>query len=391
MKRLSIIVMLLAPAIAGNAQQVSEVVSMFAFDLYAKTAAGNSSNFVFSPMSITPAFGMVALGARGETQKQLDATFHFQPNTSFHSELGKLQQKILKSAGDSVEICIANRAWIEKSYRVLSKYSKSLRRSYNAKIYTTDFIGNFEGSRLLINKTIQADTKDYIKDLLPQGSLDEMTRLVLTNAIYFKGKWEVSFDPKRTSARDFTLSSGEKVKCPTMLADDKFGYYVGTSYQALELNYRGSKLSLLILLPNEDTPMADFEKNLSLKLYQQAVAGLNPEKVTVLLPKFTIETSLSLKQTLSDMGMPIAFSNEANFSGISGKNDLKISDAFHKAYIEVSEEGTTAAAATAVVVAIKSMLPANTFVANRPFVYILRHKDTGAILFMGKVENPLSH
>ncbi|HPM89393.1 MAG TPA: serpin family protein [Tenuifilaceae bacterium] len=389
MKRISITLMLLAPVIPGNAQQVTEAVSMFAFDLYAKTAAGNSSNFVFSPLSITPAFGMVALGARGETQKQLDEVFHFQPTTNFHSELGKLQQKVLKSAGDSVEICMANRAWLEKSYRVLGKYSKALRRSYSAKIATADFVGNFEASRLLINKTVEADTRSYIKNLLPEGSLDEMTRLVLTNAIYFKGKWEVPFDPKRTSARNFNLSSGETVKCPTMLADDKFGYYVGTNYQALELNYRGNKLSLLILLPNEDTPMADFERNLSLQLYQQATKGLNPEKVTVLLPKFTIETSLSLKQTLSDMGMPIAFSNAANFSGISGKDDLKISDAFHKAYIEVSEEGTTAAAATAVVVAVKSMLPANTFVANRPFIYILRHKDSGAILFMGKVENPL--
>lgn len=389
MNRVVILGALLVATQTVSAQQAPESVSKFAFDLYKHISMDKGENVVFAPFSITPAFGMVTLGAKDETEKQLLQVFRFPDNQpSLHVNLGKLQRTIQHDAHSSIDISITNRVWMEKTYRVNPSYRRSLQKFYGAKVAPADFTRNPEMSREKINKTVQADTKNYIKNLLPQGSVTGVTRLVLTNAIYFKGKWAVPFDTKKTSQRNFSLSSGETVKCATMFVEDTMGYFKGDDYEALQLNYKGNNLSMLILLPNEGVKILDFEQELSYELYIDAINGLTRDKFGVYLPKFRIETGLSLKNTLSEMGMPVAFTDNADFSGISGKKDLKISDAFHKAFIEVSEEGTTAAAATAVVIAIKSMPRMNSFAANRPFVYILRHNSSNTILFMGKVENP---
>lgn len=389
MKVIGLLPFFMIVTVTCNSQQPSESVSKFAFDFYKKVSMGENENLVFSPFSITPAFGMVALGASAETEKQLSQVFYFPTNQkSFHTGLGRLNSKIEKTVGSGVEISITNRVWVEETFKINRQYKKSLQKSYGAKLVLTSFISQPEPSRKTINKSIETDTKTYIKDLLPEGSITDLTRLVLTNAIYFKGKWEKEFDPKKTTQREFTLSTGETIKCATMFVEDSMGYFTSQNYDAIHLNYKGGKLSMLVLLPNEKLKMSEFEKGLNIDLYNQTLAGLEREKVAVLLPKFKIETGLSLKKTLSEMGMPIAFTDDADLSGISGNNDLKISDAFHKAFIEVSEEGTTAAAATAVVVAMKSFIPKNEFIVNRPFIYILKHNGSNTILFMGKVENP---
>lgn len=389
MKKIAILSVILIAVVACKAQQPSESVSKFAFDLYKNVSRDKSENVVFAPFSLTPAFGMVALGAKAETAMQMSQVLYFpMSDRLFHIGMGRLQAKIQKDAESNVDICITNRVWMEETFKVNRQYKKSLQKSYKAKVALTSFINQPEPSRIKINKEIESDTKNYIKDLLPEGSITDLTRLVLTNAIYFKGKWEKEFDPKRTSQRDFKLSSGETIQCATMFVEDSMGYFTSENYDAIQLNYKGGKLSMLVLLPNESVKMAEFEKGLNIELYNQTLAGLEREKVAVLLPKFKIETGLSLKKTLSEMGMPIAFSDDADLSGISAKNDLKISDAFHKAFIEVSEEGTTAAAATAVVVAMKSFVRKTEFIVNRPFIYILKHNGSNTILFMGKVENP---
>lgn len=387
MKRILLSTFMLA-SVSAIAQQASESVSKFAFDFYRNISKEKNTNIVFSPFSITPAFGMVTVGAKAETEKQIAQVFHFPLNSAFHSELGALQRKIQTDANSSVDLSITNRVFMEKSYKVSCSYQRALKKQYKAKAEKVDFINNPNPSRLKINSIIQSDTKNYIKELLPEESISNLTRLVLTNAIYFKGKWEVQFDPKKTTQRDFILSSGDKVNCATMFVDERMGYYQGGKYSAIELNYKGKNLSMLILLPNEKLSISDFEKDFSYDMYKKTLEALTEEKVTVLLPKFKIETSLSLKKMLTAMGMPIPFTDAADFSGISGNKDLKISDAFHKAFIEVSEEGTTAAAATAVVLARKSVMPQNEFIVNRPFIYILKHNSSNTILFMGKVENP---
>ena len=389
MKKITFLSVFLLVTVACKAQKPTESVSKFAFDFYKYVSKDKNENVVFAPFSLTPAFGMVALGSKAETAKQMSQVFYFPLNEpSFHTAMGKLQTKIQKDAGSAVDICITNRVWMEETFKVNRQYKKSLQKSYNAKVALTSFIAQPEPSRVKINKAIEADTKNYIKDLLPEGSITDLTRLVLTNAIYFKGKWEKEFDPKKTTQREFTLSSGESINCATMFVEDSMGYFTSQNYDAIQLNYKGGKLSMLVLLPNESVKMSEFEKGLNIDLYNQTLTGLEREKVAVLLPKFKIETGLSLKKTLSEMGMPIAFSDDADLSGISGKNDLKISDAFHKAFIEVSEEGTTAAAATAVVIAMKSFVRKTEIIVNRPFIYILKHNGSNTILFMGKVENP---
>lgn len=391
MKQIRLTLLMLAISGIVTAQNASQSVSEFAFDFFKYASEGNDKNVVFSPFSISPTLGMVALGAKGETEQQISKVFHFDINNAdFQSQMGKLHGNISSSAGDSTEINIANRIWVENTYKINCKYSKKLKKQFKAQMHKTDFIGSPEPARLNINKTIEADTKEYIKDLLPQGSIDNLTRLVLTNAIYFKGKWEINIDPEKTKDRDFTLSDGKKIQCPTMYVNDNFKVFEARTYKALQMNYKGGKLSMLIILPNEDIKMRDFQEKMNYDLYKQTVAGLeNNGKIKVYLPKFKITTNFEMKETLSKMGMPIAFSNEADFSGISKKNDLKISNVYHKAFIEVSEEGTTAAAATAVVMVMKSAFsPQNMFVANRPFIYILHDNDTQTILFMGKVEVP---
>lgn len=383
--------MLLTISTVASAQQVSQSVSEFAFDFYKNIAEGKAENLVFSPFSISPAVGMVTLGARGETRQQISNVFHYDLNNEqYHAQMGKIQKDIAKKTGATVEINITNRVWLEKTYSVSRQYKRQLRKLYGAKVQPSDFINAPTPSRHKINSTIESDTKNYIKDLLPDGSITNLTRLVLTNAIYFKGKWEVNIDPKDTHDREFTLSSGKRIQCPTMFVKNNFKTFDGKDFRALQMNYKGGNLSLLIMLPNEDVRIADFEKNLNYNLYKTTVEGLADNgEMKLSLPKFRINTGVQLKDELCKMGMPIAFSNGADFTGITAKNDLKISDIYHKAFIEVSEEGTTAAAATAVVMVMKSaFVPQNIFDVNRPFVYILMDNSTQTILFMGKVEKP---
>ena len=387
MKRLSIMIPLVILGFSGYGQAPISVNS-FTFDLY-KNLSQEKNNLVFSPISITPAFDMVALGAKGETLNKINSTFHFEKNKQFPKQMGNLLKDLKSRGNDSVNITITNRVWIEKSYKTSCKFRRALRSDFRAKIGQTSFVSDPEGSRNSINSTIETDTRGFIKNLLPQGSIDNLTRLVLTNAVYFKGKWEIPFDPKKSSQRMFYPSNGKEVKHKFMYSTNDFGYYSSDDFSALELNYYGDELSLLIILPNKGTSLQDFSQKLNVDTYNNIIENLAPEKISVNIPVFKLETSLSLKKTLSEMGMGVAFSDDADFSGISGKTDLKISDAFHKAYIEVSEEGTTAAAATAVVVAVKSVFrPTQTFIADHPFVYILRDKTTNTILFIGNLENP---
>lgn len=390
MKRLALLsTLILAITAAIKAQDASTAVNGFAFDMYRSLAIGKNINFVFSPLSIEPTFGMVALGAKGATSRQLNRVFRFQNDSEFHAELGKLLQNMTLQSDHSVDITITNRMWVDESYRIKRRFTRKLRRSYHAKPARLNFIGRSNDSRLTINRAIEQDTHGKIKNLLPEGSLDEMTRLVLTNAVFFKGKWEIPFKPNDTKTDEFYITPEKPIKHPFMFSKNRFGYLNDSDFSALELDYSGKKYSLLIILPHEGRALTKIEKQLDIELYNRIITNLKPQKVAVYLPKFKVETGLSLKQILSEMGMPVAFSNLADFSGISGRNNLKLSDAFHKAFIEVSEEGTTAAAATAVVVAMKSLpKPCPVFKANRPFLYIIREKQNNTILFMGRVQKP---
>jgi len=371
-----------------NAQNASEAVNSFAFDLYRNLKVDENENLVYSPFSILPAFGMVTIGAKGETQKQLNATFHFGTDPRIHRNLGTLQRNVSSTTSDAITISVANKAWLQTDYKILSGYRRNLKKLYKTSLYKVDFKSNPESSRQTINMAIENDTKQHIKNLLPQGSIDNLTRLVLTNAVYFKGKWKEPFEPEKTKERNFTLVDGTTVKHPFMNADKTFGYVKGDDYAALEMDYKGEEFSMVIILPNEGILLNEFESTFTVEKYDEVIKAFEPQKTLAFIPKFTVEGGFSMKKILNEMGLIVPFTDDADLSGISGNKDLKISDAYHKAFIEVSEEGTTAAAATAVVVAMKSMPNFNVFDANRPFMFILRHKTTNTILFIGRFAKP---
>lgn len=388
MKKLPSLLLALLTGVSASGQNASNTINSFAFDLYKGLEFDESDNLVYSPFSIVPAFGMVTLGAKGETLNQLNTTFHFASNKKWHQTIGMLQRDILSSASDDIAITVANKAWMQNNYGILRTYRKNLKKSYKTSMYGVDFIKDPESSRKAINLAVEADTKRHIKNLLPQGSISELTRLVLTNAIYFKGKWKEPFEPEKTKERDFTLTDGSKVKHQFMSADKTFGYFKGDNYAALEMDYKGEDFSMIIVLPHEGTPLSKVENSFTDTKYNELINAIAPQKALVFIPKFTVESGFSMKRVLGEMGLTVPFTDNADFSGISGNKDLKISEAYHKAFIEVTEEGTKAAAATSVVVAMKSMPNLNVFDANRPFMFILRHKPTNTILFIGRVAKP---
>ncbi|GAI76663.1 unnamed protein product, partial [marine sediment metagenome] len=262
--------------------------------------------------------------------------------------------------------------------------------NYDGRLSEVDFAGATETARKTINAWVEKKTKDKIKELLKPGVLNRLTRLVLTNAIYFKGNWDSQFEKARTQPAPFTLTDGKKVNVPMMNQTEKFKYTEAESFQALELPYVDNELSMVILLPKETDGLSDFEKTLTAGNLSEWLGKLRKRKVIVSVPKFRMTSQFSLAAVLKSMGMTDAFvPDAADFSGMNGKRDLFISAVIHKAYVEVNEEGTEAAAATGVVIGVTSM-PARppVFRADHPFLFLIRDNRTGSILFIGRVMNP---
>jgi serine protease inhibitor len=384
--------------VAGNTE--------FAWDLYRqlvglpepKKAAGN---LFFSPYSISTALAMTYAGARGQTEAQMRDTLRFfDPQADFHAEFGRLEQILNKQGlkGD-YQLAVANALWMQKDFSFLEAFLHLARDQYSAKLETVDFKIDAEGVRQIINTWVESKTNDRIKDLIPAGMLDAATRLVLTNAIYFKGDWAEKFDKERTQDDLFTVSTYtvedgkpkieySKVQVPMMTRKDEFAYGENEICHLLQLPYRGGDLSMVILLPNEQD-LFGLEQALTPENLKAWTDGLRKREVEVYLPRFTMTYECQLSQTLAAMGMPEAFSSMADFSGMTGGKDLFISDVIHKAFVEVNEEGTEAAAATGVAMKLTAMpLPPPVFRVDRPFVFAIMDNGTGSILFIGRVTDP---
>jgi len=376
----------------ANSQQTSYTATeanSFAVSMYKQFAQADNDNVFFSPISISMALGMTYAGADGETKKQISEVLNFPYNDKdFHAQMGQLQSNLLDKQSEGVDIALANQLWAENSYRFKCRYLRTTQKSYNSPVKRLDFSGNPNASRIEINQWVEELTRDRIKDLLPDGSISSLTKMVLTNAIYFKGQWDKKFEAENTRDDIFTTLEGKQVKTPMMNAKEKFNVYQGDGISLLELPYQGNDFSMLVLLPNEDRSIGEIERGLSVDNLNEYISKLSEKEVQLMFPKFKFDAEYQLKPVLSDMGMPIAFSNAANLSRMSRSNDLKIDEVFHKAFVEVSEEGTEAAAATAVVIVLKSITMPVEFYANRPFIFIIRENKDGNILFMGRVTNP---
>jgi serpin B len=369
--------------------------SAFAFELY-QALREEKGNLFYSPHSISVALAMTYAGARNETAEQMAATLQFLlEQERLHPAFNWLDAE-LASRGEGAEgkdeegfrLNIVNAIWGQKDYSFLTDFLDVLAENYGAGLRILDFITETEKSRLTINEWVSDQTEGRIKDLIPQGAIDALTRLVLTNAIYFNAAWEYPFDEDMTADGPFYLLDGGQVSVSMMKQTEAFGYTEGEGYQAVELQYDGNELSMVVLLPEADQFQA-FEEGLQAQQVNAIISGLQLTEVALTMPQFEFDSEFSLKDTLAGMGMPIAFSGAADFSGMTGTLDLHITEVLHKAFVSVDEAGTEAAAATAVIVG-ESAMPGQPVEVNidRPFIFLIRDIETGAILFVGRVLNP---
>jgi serpin B len=393
-------------ATAEGVKQVVDANNQFAFDMYKEL--DNGKNVFFSPYSISTALAMTYEGAKGQTAEEIADVFYFPEKDILRYNSAKIYNEINKK-DKAYKLHTANALWAEKTYPFLDDYLSTVEKYYGGKTTNLDFINHAEASRKTINSWVEEKTNNKIKDLIPRGVINSLTRLVLTNAVYFKGTWEWEFDKSDTRESDFKITPANIVKTPMMYMDPdkaRFNYASLEKLQILELPYKGEKISMLILLPKQGEDY-DFEKKeiitydytledieLSSEKLDEYKSSMKETKMdAVYLPKFKFETKYMITDTLSGMGMPTAFKTDgsADFSGMDSTRDLFISDVIHQAFVEVNEEGTEAAAATAVVVGLTSIAPSNIFRADHPFIFLIQEKETGNILFMGKVVDPAAN
>lgn len=366
--------------------------NQFAIDVYAKIAAdGNNNNVFFSPYSISSALAMTYEGARGATAEEMQSVFYFPDVKTEHRAAAAAIYNKLNAAQADYTLRTANALWVENDYQLLETYTEPVTKYYAGNVRNLDFATAADESRKTINTWVADNTEDKIKDLIPPGMVTAATRLVLTNAIYFKGDWETQFDELLTRDQDFRVNSEKTVQVPMMrLTGDEaeFNYAETDSVQVLELPYQGDELSMLLLLPKEGG-LSQLHAELSSEQLSGWREDLSRQRVDVFLPRFTFEHKQALNQPLIELGMPTAFSPGADFSGMTGGRDLYIGAVVHQAFIEVNEEGSEAAAATAVGMRQVSAAINPVFRADHPFMFMIQDKETGNILFMGAVNNPV--
>jgi len=366
----------------------------FALDLYQSLPRGE--NLIYSPFSISLALAMTYGGARGETESQMANTLHFDlPQDRLHPAFNALDltlEETAKAADDNQEplqLNIANAVWAEETFSFLPEFLNTIGRNYGAGINLADFVGNHEPARQDINDWVNKETNDRIQDLLPEGSLNPDTRMVLVNAIYFKADWLDQFSSADTFEVPFDLLDGSSVEVPMMHQGMQIPYVQGDGYQAVELAYAGGTAAMDIIVPDAGNFEA-FDASLTVGSLNEILGNMQPASVQLGLPKFTFTSDFSLAERLQSMGMQDAFDpDRADLSGMTGRRDLFISDVVHKAFIAVDEAGTEAAAATGVIIGVTSApLFDISLVVDRPFIFAVRDLESGQILFMGCVVNP---
>ncbi|XP_077479892.1 leukocyte elastase inhibitor-like isoform X2 [Stigmatopora argus] len=381
----------------ASSPTLSKANTTFSLELLKKLSDNdNTANIFFSPFSISSALAMVMLGSGGNTATQMSESLKTKGDDDVHANFAKLLVELNKP-GVPYSLSVANRLYGEQSYQFVENFLKETKKYYRAELESVDFIRNHEVARLNINTWVEKETQGKIKDVLAQGVLDNMTRLVLVNAIYFKGNWNKKF--KETSTRDakFRVNKNEtkQVKMMQMKAKFPLTFIPEANCQILEMPYKGKDLSMLIFLPNDiedsSTGLAKIEENLT---YDNFVEWTRPDmmdeiEVQVGLPKFKMEENYDMKNVLVAMGMEDAFDmSKSDFSGMSPANDLVLSKVIHKAFVEVNEEGTEAAAATAAVMMLRCSLPTPRFIADHPFLFFIRHNPSMSILFAGRYCSP---
>ncbi len=389
-------------ATAGDLATLVEGNNRFAFDLYQALREDTDGNLIFSPYSVSQALAMVYAGARGDTEREMQDTLHFLlPQGDLHPAFNALDLALARQAEDAARddeegqpfrLNIANAIWGQEGHEFLQEYLVTLARNYGAGLRLADFVGAPEEARQTINGWVSEETEQKIQDLIPPGALTPDTRLVLTNAIYFNAAWLYQFEESVTRDEPFNLLDGSQVSVPTMRQREDFLYASGEGYQAIALPYYGSNMAMLIVLPDAGQ-FESFEAALDAGTLGSIRGALQMQDVIVTLPRFDFESEASLSDALFKMGMPSAFTGGvADFSGIDGTQELFISDVLHKATITLDENGTEAAAATAVIMELTSAMPDPVepveMRIDHPFIFTIYDVQSGATLFAGRVLDP---
>ena len=389
-----------APAAVAS---VGDATNAFAADLYAALIAdadgGNSDNLVFSPYSAAVALAMTREGARGQTATEMDAVLHADlagGAENLGAGFNGFDQALATIPGEyplgdetvELELATANQLFGQHGFGFDQAFLDALAADYGAGMRLVDYETAPEAARDLINAWVGEQTRERIPELIPEGVINQLTRLVLTNAIYLNAPWEHRFDEGRTEDGAFTTLDGEVVTVSFMRQTATFFHGSGNGYEAIELPYVGGQLSMLIVVP-DDGSFEAVESRLGSGLITSIDQSLRPVSVVLSFPRFEFRTQAALKDVLSELGMPTAFTERADFSGISSEASLLIQEVVHEAFISVDEEGTEAAAATAVLVGLTSA-PAEQveLTVDRPFLFLIQERESGAILFLGRVTDP---
>lgn len=370
-----------------DARALAEGNRAFALELYARLAADDRSLF-FSPHSISVALGMTYAGAAGETAAQMASVLRFPlTHERLHAAFGSLDASLRGAQGDGVQLHTANSIWPMEGEIFLEPFLATVRGAYRSDVFPTDFRQS-DAARGRINTWVEEQTNEKIKDLIPSGVLSELTRMVLVNAVYFKGDWAKPFVKDATAKRPFYPAPGVTNQVDTMTGKIPARYAVMDDVQLLELPYEGGGVVMLIALPVVRGALRDVESKLGPETLVTWERVLEDQDVMVILPKLTMTSAFSLSTLLREMGMTDAFdASLANFSGMDGRTDnLFISEVVHKAFVDVNEEGTEAAAATGVIMATRAMMPrpAPEFRADHPFLFFIQDTATRSILFAGR-------
>jgi serpin B len=397
----TVVVMMMAETVGGadkgsgaRGAKPAPADNTFAARLYSAVAASGHDNTFFSPASIATALAMTSSGARGETQRQMLDVLGFKdanPET-LHQAFAELIKSANGDGGErGYQLSMANRLWGQKGLHFLPAFLNKTQKEYGAGLEELDFAHNLEASRQTINAWVEKQTADKIKELIKPGAIGPDSRLVLTNAIYFKGAWADPFKKEMTRDEAFESSAEQKANVPMMHRSGRYRYAEDDTVQILELPYVNNEVSMVVVLPRKADGLADVEKSIDAKWLADLPGRLRSRQVQVALPKFKMRAEFELSKVLASMGMPLAFGDKADFSGMSSEEKVVIDAVIHQAYVDVNEEGTEAAAATAVTMralSVRKPEPPVVFRADHPFTFMIRDTRSGAILFMGKVMNP---
>ncbi|MFP4402322.1 MAG: serpin family protein [Candidatus Nanoarchaeia archaeon] len=390
----------------SSQEGVEEVVranNAFPFNLYYELDKEEDGNLFFSPYSIFAALAITYEGANGQTAEEMREVFDFPDTEILRSNFAAIYNTINQNQ-ENYELKTSNALWAQQDYEFLDDYTTTISRYYGGETTNLDFRDQAEESRKTINSYVESETEGKIKNLFPENSLNSAL-LVITNAIYFKGDWREKFDESNTREEEFKVNSNTTVMADMMHLDpaenSRFNYADLEQLQILELPYKGEEVSMLILLPKQgefynyesqeretlNYTLEDIELSQE-KLNEYKSAMEETEFSSISIPKFEFNTKYQMKELLTNLGMPLAFTEGADFSSMDGTTTLYIDKVIHQAFVSVNEEGTEAAAATGVVMVQDLVAMSNTFRADHPFIFVIQHKETDSILFMGRVVDP---